>query len=61
MAGCALTRTATVGRPLVTMSGMMSAFGNTIVSGPGQNLEASVCTSSFSSSGMAVYLSTSFP
>ena len=43
------------------MSGMMSAFGNTIVSGPGQNLEASVCTSSFSSSGMAVYLSTSFP
>ena len=49
------------GRPLVTISGMISAFGNTRVSGPGQNLEASVCTRSFSPSGTAVYFSTSHP
>ena len=61
IAGWALTRTATVGNPLVTMSGIISAFGKTMVKGPGQNLDARVCTSSRSSSGMFVYFSISFP
>ena len=37
--GCSLRRTATVGCPLVTRSGIIAFFGKTKVSGPGQNSE----------------------
>ena len=39
--GLALCRTATVASPAVTMSGTVSRFGKTEVSGPGQNSLAS--------------------
>jgi hypothetical protein len=45
--GCVGIRTATVGRPAVTRSGMQSALGSTSVSGPG----ISVCTSRSAAGG----------
>ena len=49
--GWALCRTATVGRPLVTRSGMSGCFGRISVSGPGQNAAVSWFTVSAMSAG----------
>jgi len=52
--GCALRRTATVGNPELTKSGTISRFGNTNVSGPGQNRATNPSTTFRTAAGISV-------